>query len=421
MLYKTKTTIKRALFILLATFTIACSNDDDAISEIPSFSEILTQEDLTSYLQQVMDEKEVAGFAINIVKDDNVDYTKSFGYQNIEQDGLFSNQTVINIASLSKTFVAAATAKAIEQGYFSLDTPINQLLPVDIVNLKNPEAVIKVKHLVTHTSGIIDDPNTYITTNYFVLPNQDISTLGANILVNQLGLSITNPVPLEEYLAEYFVEDGELYGEANFMNAIPGSTWSYSNVATSLMGFVIESATEIDFATYVQSNIIEPLQMNNTTFNVLEVDFTQTAVPYLDRNTPLPFYGNHGYPEGSIHTSNTDLSYYLLDMVRGIKGQSNTLFPNEYYQLLFTEQLEVTVVPNFFADNHGLYWYKKNNNWSHGGNSLGVSSHMQIEADGSYGFSIIANMDATFSDNTPQWEEVLQLVTQGIQEYIQNN
>lgn len=154
---------------------------------------------------------------------------------------------------------------------------------------------------------------------------------------------------------------------------------------------------------------------------MLEVDFSQTAVPYLDKNTPLPFYGNHGYPEGSIHTSNNDLSNYLLDMIKGIKGQSNTLFSNEYYQLLFTEQLEDTVVPNFFAENHGIYWYKKGNHWSHGGNSLGVSSHMQIEADGSYGFSIIANMDATFSDNTPQWEEVLQLVTVGIQNYVQNN
>ncbi|WP_109299978.1 serine hydrolase [Aquimarina sp. AU474] len=421
MLHKTKNTIKTALFILLAAFTMACSNDDDALSEIPSPSEIQTQEDLTSYLQQVLDAKEVAGFAVTLVKNNSVTYSNAFGLKNIEQDEIFSNQTVINIASLSKTYVAAATAKAIEQGYFTLDTPINQLLPVDIVNLKNPEAIITVKHLVTHTSGIIDDANTYITTNYFVLPNQDMSTPGADILVNQLGLSITNPVPLEEYLAEYFVEDGELYGEANFIDVVPGSTWSYSNVATSLMGFVIESATEIDFATYVQSNIIKPLQMNNTTFNVLEVDFAQTAVPYLDRNTPLPFYGNHGYPEGSIHTTNNDLSNYLLDMVKGIKGQSNTLFPNEYYQLLFTEQLEDNITPDFFADNHGIYWYKKNNNWSHGGNSLGVSSHIQIEADGSYGFSIIANVDATFSDNTPKWEEVLQLVTQGIQEYIQNS
>ncbi|WP_420572082.1 serine hydrolase domain-containing protein [Kordia sp.] len=416
-----KTTIKLLTVIFFLLLNTSCANDDDAILENPSPTNIQTQEDLTAYLQQVLNTKEIAGFAINIALNNNVSYSKSFGFQNIQDSQDFSNETIINIASLSKTFVAAATAKAIEQGYFTLETPINELLPVAVINLRNPEAVLKVKHLVTHTSGIIDDPNTYLTTNYFVLPGQNMSTNGATILTDALGLQVTNPEPLDDYLAEYFLEDGALYGETNFLDSVPGTTWSYSNVATALMGFVIEAATAQDFASYTKSNIMEPLQMIHTTFNILEVDLQQNAIPYLDKNTPLPFYGNHGYPEGSIHTSNTELSYYLLDMMKGIQGQSNTLFPNEYYQMLFTEQLASGVVPSFFAENHGIYWYKKDNSWMHGGNSLGVSSHMEIKENGSTGFSIIANMDATFSENTQKWEEVLQLIKEGIQQYIQNN
>ncbi|MEM6717679.1 MAG: serine hydrolase domain-containing protein [Bacteroidota bacterium] len=413
--------IKVLVFIFVIALTTSCSSDDDLVSTNPSATDIQTQADLTAYLQEVLDTKEVAGFAINISQNNTIVYSEAFGFQNVQESQLFSNETIINIASLSKTFVAAATTKAIAQGYFDLETPINELLPVDIINLKNPEAIIRVKHLVTHTSGIIDDPNTYLTTNYFVLPGQDMSTNGATILTDALGLQVSNPVPLDEYLAEYFVSDGELYGDTNFLDSTPGNTWSYSNVATALMGFVIEATTQVDFATYTKSTIMEPLQMTTTTFNVLEVDLQQSAIPYLDKNTPLPFYGNHGYPEGSIHTTNTELSYYLLDMLKGIQGQSNVLFPNEYYQLLFTEQLASEVVPSFFAENHGIYWYKKGDTWSHGGNSLGVSSHMEIQENGSSGFSIIANMDATFSDNSPKWEEVLQLVKAGIQQYIQNN
>jgi len=408
-------------FILVTVCAASCSNDDDVNPIDPSSIEIQTEEDLTLHLQEVMDNKNVPGFAINVVQNDHLIYSEAFGFQNIQEDTSFSNQTVINIASLSKTFVAAATAKAIEQGYFTLETPINELLPVDVVNVKNPNAVIRVKHLVTHTSGIIDDPNTYIVANYFVLPGQNMSTTGAQILTGGLGLEIMNPVSLEDYLAEYFIEDGDLYGDANFINSEPGTIWSYSNVATALMGFAIESVTEVDFATYVQSHVMEPLQMTHTTFNILEVDLQQSAIPYLDKNTPLPFYGNHGYPEGSIHTTNQDLSLYLLDMIQGIKGQSNTLFAVEYYALLFTEQLEAGIVPSSFADNHGIYWYKKGNSWSHGGNSLGVSSHMEIRDDGTSGFSIIANMDGTFSENSPKWEEVLRLIKEGIHEFIQNN
>jgi len=420
MLYLKKNIKTLTIFLIVALCT-SCSSTDDSVSTIPLPTEIQTDADLTTYLQQILDKKQVPGFAVNIVQNNSLIYGEAFGYKNVEQSEAFDNETIINIASLSKTFVGVATAKAIEQGYFTLETPINTILPVDIVNLKNPEAVITVKHLITHTSGIVDNPSTYISTNYFVLPGQDLSTAGSNILVNQLGLSITSPVSLEDYLSEYFIEDGELYGESNFLDNTMGDTWSYSNVATSLMGLVIESATEIDFATYVKLNVIEPLQMDKTTFNVLEVDFTQSALPYLDKNTPLPFYGNHGYPEGSIHTTNSDLGNYLLDMTKGLSGQSDILFVNEYYQLLFTEQLELGVVPNVFAENHGFYWYKTDGNWSHGGNSFGVSSHMEIQENGTSGFSIIANMDATFSDNEPKWAEVLQLVKAGIAQFIQNN
>lgn len=413
--------ISGTVLAMLVSVTTSCSSDDDQTFIQPEPTGIQTQEDLSAYFEEIIETQEIAGFAVSIAQGNTIDYKTSFGFENIEAQRAFNNQTVINIASLSKSFVGAATAKAIEQGHFTLDTPINELLPVEIVNLENPDAVIRVRHLVTHTSGIVDDQSTYLKANYFVLPNQDISTTGAMILTDNLELEVMNPVSLEEYLAEYFLEDGVLYGNSNFIGIEPGEIWSYSNVATSLMAFIIESATEEDFASYVAAHILSPLQMNNSTFNVTEVNQQEWAIPYLDKNTPLPFYGNHGYPEGSIHTTNDDLANYLLDMTKGIKGQSNTLFGTDFYELLFTPQLDAGIVPSGFAENHGLYWYKKGNSWIHGGNSLGVSSHIEIQTDGSSGFFVIANMDATFSDNTPKWEAVLQLIKEGIQQYLQNN
>ncbi|KAA1245436.1 serine hydrolase [Aquimarina sp. RZ0] len=413
--------ILATVLALLLSVTTSCSNDDDNTVAQSTPNGIQTQDNLTAYLEEIIETQEIPGFALSIVNNDNVDYKTSFGFEDIEEQRDFNNQTVINIASLSKSFVGVATAKAIEQGYFTLDTPINELLPVEIVNLENPDAVIRVRHLVTHTSGIVDDQNTYLQANYFILPNQDMSTTGATILTNGLGLEVMNPVSLEEYLAEYFLEDGGLYGNSNFIDTEPGEVWSYSNVATSLMGYVIESATEEDFASYVKAHILSPLQMNNSTFDVTEVNQQEWAISYIDKNTPLPFYGNHGYPEGSIHTTNDDLANYLLDMTKGIKGQSNTLFGTAFYELLFTPQLDAGIVPNGFAENHGLYWYKKGNLWVHGGNSLGVSSHMEIKADGSSGFFVIANMDGTFTQNEGKWNTVLQLIKDGIEEYLQNN
>ena len=410
-------------FLLLALFIFlpSCSSDDDAQVILPEPTGIKTTAELANYFERIRETEQVPGFAVSIAKNNRLIYQEAFGYENLQTQKAFTNATVINIASVSKTFVAAATAKSIEQGYFTLDTPINDILPVEIINLENPDAIIRVKHLVTHTSGIVDDPSTYLTANYFILPNQNMTTNGASILTDGLGLEVAEPIALDDYLSEYFLEDGALYGSSNFIAVDPGKVWSYSNVATALMGLVIEIATETDFAAYVDAYVLRPLQMNASTFDVLEVNQQAQAVPYLDTNTPLPFYGNHGYPEGSIHTTNLDLGQYLLDMVMGIKGQSNTLFGKEYYELLFTEQLPGGIVPSAFAENHGIYWYRNNESWMQGGNSLGVSSHLEVRADGSSGFFIISNMDGTFSENDPKWEAVKTQITLGVKEFISNN
>ena len=418
------TTISRIIgFLLLTLFILltSCSSDDDAQVVLPEPKGIKTIAELASYFESIIETEQVPGFAVSIAKDNGLIYQEAFGYENLQTKKAFSNETVINIASVSKTFVAAATAKAIEQGHFTLDTPINDILPVEIINLKNPDVIIRVKHLVTHTSGIVDDPNTYLVANYFVLPNQNMSTNGASILTDGLGLEVSGPIALDDYLSEYFIEDGVLYGSSNFIAVDPGETWSYSNVATALMGLIIEVATENDFADYVDEYVLRPLQMNASTFDVLEVNQQIQAVPYLDKNTPLPFYGNHGYPEGSIYTTNLDLGQYLLDMTMGIKGQSNTLFGQEYYELLFTKQLPAGTVPSSFAENHGVYWYKNGGSWMHGGNSLGVSSHFEVRADGSSGFFILSNMDGTFSDNEPKWEAVKEKLVKAIEEFVNNN
>ncbi|MGD1947942.1 MAG: serine hydrolase domain-containing protein [Croceivirga sp.] len=418
------TTFSRIIgFLLLTLFILltSCSSDDDLQVVLPEPTGIKTAADLASFFESIVETEQVPGFAVSIAKGNNLIYQEAFGYENLQTQKAFSNETVINIASVSKTFVAAATAKSIEQGYFTLDTPINDILPVEIINLENPDAIIRVKHLVPHTSGIVDDPNTYLGANYFVLPSQDITTNGSTLLINGLGLEVSEPIALDDYLSEYFIEDGALYGSSNFIAVNPGEAWSYSNVATALMGLVIEVATETDFAAYVDEYVLRPLQMNASTFDVLEVNQQEQAVPYLDKNTPLPFYGNHGYPEGSIHTTNLDLGQYLLDMTMGIKGQSNSLFDQEYYELLFTEQLPAGTVPSAFAENHGIYWYNSNGSWMQGGNSLGVSSHLEIRSDGSSGFFIISNMDGTFSENDPKWEAVKTQITLGVKEFISNN
>lgn len=407
---------------LLCTATIfsSCSSDDDASNSNPTPTGITTTEELSQYLENVLDTNDVPGFSVNVSMGSEIVFHESFGYANIASQTPYTNQTINNMASLSKTFVGAATAKAIEQGLFTLETNINDLLPISIINPKQPTGAIKIKHLVTHTSGIVDVPSTYIASNYYILPGEDVTTTTGSIMVNDLGIQQMEQVDLDEYLLEIFHEDGLLYNLDNYLDTLPGETWAYSNDATSLLGYIIEYTSGQSFDTYVANYVLSPLQMHNSTFDIEEVDFQTMAMQYLNPSSPFPRYGNHGYVEGGLYTNSDDLSQYLLDMLRGVRGESSVLFATEYYDLLFDEQLTDGIVPTGFAENHGLFWYMKDGSIMHGGNSLGVSTYIELKADGSSGFYIITNMDGTFTQSGDKWETLKSLISQAIAQFVAN-
>jgi len=409
------------LLVMLVGLCSSCSSDDDVSSGGQQRDPIITADDLSAYLEQLVSANAVPGFSVNVSIGNTIAFQESFGYANIANQTPYTNQTVNNMASVSKTFLGAATAKAIEQGYFTLETNINDLLPVAVINPKQPSGNIKIKHLVTHTSGIVDVPSTYIASNYYIVPGEDVTTTIGSIMVSDLGMQQMEQVDLDDYLLEIFDEDGDLYNLDNYLDALPGATWAYSNDATTLLGYIIEYVSGESYDAYVANHILNPLQMFDSTLDIDAVNFQTMATQYYDANSPFPRYGNHGYVEGGLHSTSDDMSKYLLDMMRGARGESGVLFDEVYYDLLFEAQLADGIVPHQFAENHGLFWYMKNGNLVHGGNSLGVSTHLQLRQDGSSGFFIISNMDGTFNENDAKWEMLKGRISEAIEEYIANN
>lgn len=417
------TTLSRITTVLLFTLLLAltsCSSDDDNAIE-PEPTSLMTAADLNNYFEAIVKSNNVPGLAISVVKNNSIVYQEAFGYANLENKVPYTNQTVNSIASVSKTFVGAAVVKAIEQGYFTMETNINDILPVAIVNPKQPQDSIKIKHLVTHTSGLLDNPNRYVATNYYILPGQNTATDGGRLLMNELGIEQREAYPLDEYLAEYFLEDGDLYDSSNFANTAVGSTWAYSNLATGLMGLVIEVATGRSFDDYVKENVLQPLQMNTSTYDISEVNLLKMATPYVNEQTPLPVYANDSYPEGSIYTTNEDMGKYLLNMAEGLKGTSTVLFSEAGYDLLFDAKLAAGKVPQDFAENQAMFWYLKDGKVMHGGNSFGISSHLEIEEDGNSGFLLLSNMDASFSGNYENFVSVKEKIAKGVALFLESN
>lgn len=408
--------IQLSTLFLVVTLLFSCSSNEDVV--LQNETKINTKEKLSERLNTILSTKDVNGFAVNIAENNTILYQEAFGYANVSQQQPYTNTSLTNIASVSKTFVAAATLKAIENGLFTMETDINSLLPVDIINPKKPNANIKIKHLLTHTSGIVDVPETYLATSYFIKEGENTSGLAASILMNQVGIQQMEQVALEEYLAEVLLEDGDLYNEANFLDATPGTQWMYSNTATALLSYIISEVSEMSFAAFVNQTILNPLQMTSSSFDSNQLNTSNLVTYYMDKTNAFPRYGNHTLGDGSMHTTNLDLGRYLVVMLQGASGNSSALFSSTQNQKLFKNHLDSSIIPSDFADEQALFWYIKDEKIMHGGNSFGVSTHIEFANDGSSGFTLISNMDGTFVQNIDKWQEVKTLISNAINEYL---
>ena len=405
--------------ILLLSIVVFTSCDDDEVTTPPSLT-VNTAEELTAALSDIYQNADAPGFAVSVVKNDVVLYQQAFGKADIENNQVYTNQTVQPIGSISKTFVAAAIVKAIEQGYFTLNTDVNDILPVEITNPKQTNAVIRVRDLVTHTSGLLDQPEAYFQA-YYILPGEDLSTPGAEILRSGFGMQQRDPVGLDEFLAEYYLSDGDLYSLDSFAATEPGSTWNYSNLATSLAAFLVEAATSIPFDAYVETHILQPLGMGQTAYNNSVFSPDQLAKLYWDQSTPLPNYANDSYPDASVYTSSDDLTKFLLDMMQGAKGQSTTLFSKAGYEMLFNALLPAGITPSFLADNHGVFWFLQGTTIKHDGSDPGTTCNLEFSATGESGYLLLTNMDASTTVHETAYLTLVQQVDNVIKQFVTAN
>lgn len=150
-------------------------------------------------------------------------YRNGIGVTNMNQK--FTPTTQSDIASLSKGFTAMAIMMLAEQGKLTYDDPIIQYLP----ELRKFSNGIKIRHLLTHTSGIPD--------------------------VGDLGIDnprLNNAKALKT-LAKL---------KSNFRE--PGQKYQYSNTGYLLLATIVERITKRKFGDFLSEKILNPLEMKNT-------------------------------------------------------------------------------------------------------------------------------------------------------------
>ncbi len=353
----------------LALFAFTCGNSSPAQVADPK-----NPSELDRFILEGMKEAKVPGLAAAIVKNGKVIWTGAYGWANRELKTPVTNDTLFQVASVSKPVTACAVMQLVEQGKLSLDTDVNEVLPFPVRNPKHPKVPITLKHLLSHTSGIRDNWNLLEDT---WVKNGDF------------------PKPLGESLAAYLQPMGEYYSaKKSYYSWAPGEKSQYSNVGVALAAYLAEAKAKVPFETLCQKGIFEPLAMQGSSFRLKDMDQTKIAMPYGFRKKTGVFkpLGHHGYldfPSGTLRVTAPHLARFLLSFIGD--GQ---LDGERVLQAETVREMRKVAFPK--ADSkQGLVWYFDklggDKVMGHDGSDPGVSTIMQYRLKDGVGYVILQN------------------------------
>lgn len=337
------------------------------------------------------------GFSVAIVNENGTLYSKGIGTADVQLKKPYTDSTLQNIGSISKTLVGIALLKAQELGKLKLDDPINQYIPFRVDNPFHPTIPITIRQLATHTSTITDNEY-YLKRNYVLKPGQDLANTKLFLEDEQVFVPYNSAISLKQYLQNVLTREGKWYKKEDFLNRKPGEIFEYSNVATALAAFIIESATGESFDSFTAKHILKPLQMNASGWKFADVNLANHSRLYQTPDTLLPFYSLITYPDGNFITSSTDLSKYLTELIKGYNGHG-TILSKESYKEYFRPQLDAKNFlnrneKNPYSDeyNVGIFiGFSYTGNIGHTGGDPGVASMMFFNPKTNIGRILIVN------------------------------
>ncbi len=319
---------------------------------------------IDSLIEKKMNNAGIVGIGAAIIIDKKLVWTKGYGYADKENKIPFTPKTIMNIASISKTFTGFCLMKAVEEGKIDLDEDINNYLPFKLINPNFPNEKITLRHLATHTSGLADRYPFYTDSTY-VYNGQ-------------------KPEPLGDFLKNYFVKGGKHYSKDNFINAKPGTNRDYSNIGAGLAGYIIELRTGKKLNEYSKQYIFKPLKMKDSGWSLPEINLKKHSKLYQKEDgkiKSIPLYEGITYPDGGVRTSVDDLSRFFITMLNDGKYSNTRLLKKQLAEEMLRFQFTDSNKPdNVKIDklNSGIFWATKmgGTRIGHNGSDLGVRTFM---------------------------------------------
>jgi D-alanyl-D-alanine carboxypeptidase len=295
---------------------------------------------------------------------------RTYGLADIASQRPITPDTLFEIGSISKAFVAAALLRQHEAGRLDLHAPVTQYL--DWFEVQSEFEPITIHHLLSHTGGIVTGTSTAPSSRYIVW----------NLRNTRTGFP-------------------------------PGEHFHYSNTGYQALGYVLENLTELPYAEAMRTQVLEPLGLSASeptiTHNIRErMAFGYRHSHSDDRPTPpkvtfspTTWFEFDGAP-GSVACTPADLVAFLRMLLNRGQGERGPFLSEESFGLMTQEIVESDW--DGLTHGYGLFFKEREEFDGHfivqnGGEMIGYETTMMGDMDDGVGVVVLVN-----SFHVP-WEE----------------
>lgn len=280
-----------------------------------------------------------------------------YGELDKEKNKAPNDSTIYSIASVTKTMTGFLAANAVLEKKLNLEDDIRDYLKSDYQNLEFQSQPIKIKHLLTHTSGL---PAELVGLEKF---------LNVGDIKGALNF-------VDKYNKGDFFEDLKLIN----INETPGTKYLYSSNGTNLLGYILENIYQTSYEKLLEDYIFKTSKIKNTKFELSNAETINLSKGHDGQGNVTPdqprfLLGSDGF----LKSTTPDLIKYMKFLL-----DNENLVAQESWK-----QLSKNTPPM------GYFWHIENVDemilYKHAGTAIGTTTWFIISPKYDIGISIIIN------------------------------
>jgi CubicO group peptidase (beta-lactamase class C family) len=362
-----QTAIRKYLLMLSVILTLLISTTISTAQTI-NVERVVTE--LEPEIQRTLLAGNIPSCSVALIAGDRVIWSNAYGYSNLWARTPATPSTVYLIGSTFKAMSTVALLQQMEKGKFKLDDRVNDYLTDFKIQGEDPQHPVTFRHLLTHTSGLPGDFGGFPVWGDTVPPS------------------------LDEYLSKSLK-----------VTQPPMTKVVYSNMAYTLIGYLVQKFSGVPYKQYIQENIFKPLEMDSTAFEPRPDMEERLSIPYaFNPETHVQMAAMRVkasvWPAGIVYGTVLNQANWLITNLNSGVFKDKRVISEQTMQQMFTRQYDqfkgpVEGIWGNDTAGFGLTWWTEvrdgDHYIAHSGSVQGYTAFLLGNRDRKLGFAILTN------------------------------